>query len=408
MLSRNPRPTPPSGGRSANASRKKAKSPKNAVNQKLLLPELLISGFRGISELRIGRLGRVTLLAGKNGVGKTTILEAVQLFASRGCDRSVWRKVLDGRDEYLMGGVDVMNGGKTIQMDAEALFHGREQSRSFTISIGSSKKSNQLKIRFRNGKQRRGSNGEKIRRRTIDFPFLARYDSQKYPIPLPFQQEEGMSLFQQRLWQTEFADEEMPAPLPCLSLMPGLLRNEDVANLWDQAAEMGVEGQAVEALRVVFGDDLERINVVGDNRTEWAGSAPTGPRRAIAKLKNRDRAVPLRSLGDGAVRIFGLALALAGSRNGFLVIDEMENGIHYSIQADVWKMLFQEAEKNNVQVIATTHGWDCVKKFAEVALTEEDIEGLLVRLEKKDEHIQSVEYSKEELLFAIQNEFEVR
>ena len=50
----------------------------------LHLPDLTIKGFRGIDELTIPRLGRVTLLVGKNGVGKTTVLDAVRVYAARG------------------------------------------------------------------------------------------------------------------------------------------------------------------------------------------------------------------------------------------------------------------------------------------------------------------------------------
>ena len=46
----------------------------------LHLDSLYISGFRGIPKLEIPRLGRVTLLAGKNGVGKTTVLDAVRMY----------------------------------------------------------------------------------------------------------------------------------------------------------------------------------------------------------------------------------------------------------------------------------------------------------------------------------------
>ena len=47
------------------------------LDDRLHLPSLSIEGFRGIKELSIERLGRVTLLAGKNSVGKTTVLDAV-------------------------------------------------------------------------------------------------------------------------------------------------------------------------------------------------------------------------------------------------------------------------------------------------------------------------------------------
>ena len=54
------------------------------VDTDLHLPDLHIKGFRGIKDLLISRLGRVSLLAGKNGTGKTTVLEAVRVYAARG------------------------------------------------------------------------------------------------------------------------------------------------------------------------------------------------------------------------------------------------------------------------------------------------------------------------------------
>ena len=56
----------------------------DAAGKRSSLASLSITGFRGIDHLRIPRLGRVTLLAGKNGAGKTTVLEALRLYAARG------------------------------------------------------------------------------------------------------------------------------------------------------------------------------------------------------------------------------------------------------------------------------------------------------------------------------------
>ena len=68
------------------------------TNGRLHLPDLSIAGFRGIERLSIPRLGRVTLLAGRNGAGKTTVLEAVRVYAGRGRSE-VLRELLRAREE---------------------------------------------------------------------------------------------------------------------------------------------------------------------------------------------------------------------------------------------------------------------------------------------------------------------
>ena len=118
--------------------------------------------------------------------------------------------------------------------------------------------------------------------------------------------------------------------------------------------------------------------------------------------------MPLKSLGDGAIRLFGIALALANSQDGFLLIDEAENGIHHSVQTDFWKMIMQTARENNVQVLATTHSWDCVTGFARAAKEVKEVDGLLVRLEKDNGGTRTVEYSEEDLRVGPEQGIEVR
>ena len=108
------------------------------------------------------------------------------------------------------------------------------------------------------------------------------------------------------------------------------------------------------------------------------------------------------------MRLFGAALALANSRDGFLLIDEAENGIHHSVQQDYWRMILRSAQQNNVQVIATTHSWDCVRGFARAAAETEEAEGQLVRLSRQYGDLRAVEYSEEELTIAAEQGIEVR
>src|SRR6266566_2394017 len=64
----------------------------------LILNSLEIRGFRGFRHLQIERLGRVNLIVGKNNVGKSSLLEALQLYAVRGSPALIW-ELLRVRDE---------------------------------------------------------------------------------------------------------------------------------------------------------------------------------------------------------------------------------------------------------------------------------------------------------------------
>ena len=98
----------------------------------LHLPDLSIRDFRGIDELSIPQLGRVTLLAGMNSVGKTTVLDAVAVYASRG--RSLSRLLWDREEVYATIDED---GDSVLRPDRDALFYGRNMSQDARISIGS-------------------------------------------------------------------------------------------------------------------------------------------------------------------------------------------------------------------------------------------------------------------------------
>jgi len=48
-----------------------------------MITKLKIDGFKGFKQLEISKLSRITLLGGRNNVGKTSILEALFMFYDR-------------------------------------------------------------------------------------------------------------------------------------------------------------------------------------------------------------------------------------------------------------------------------------------------------------------------------------
>ena len=92
-----------------------------------------------------------------------------------------------------------------------------------------------------------------------------------------------------------------------------------------------------------------------------------------------------------------------------LLIDEIENGFHYSVLPDVWKLIFKTAKDLNVQVFATTHSSKIVfEAFTQAAIDDEESEGMLIRLERQDEKIVAKTVEEEILADAIDYGVEVR
>ena len=382
----------------------------------LHLPDLLIQGFRGIGELAIPRLGRVTLLAGRNGAGKTTVLEAVRVYAARG-DYAALSALLSDREEVFAATDE--DGDPVTELDWSALFHGRSTTGQ-SIVIGPQENDNE-RIRIESSVL---SQRETDRlRRMLRGPYL---DAQVNALQIYFRNrtqrvpyisgETGRSISQSRYLTRRLLENDEQWPMEdCESLGPGLPGNAAMSEYWDNVALKDDEDRAVQSLRLIHGD-IERVAMVGDdarvNRGRQGPYRPivgrAGGRRAIVKLAGHDAPVPLRSLGDGARRLFGVTLALANSRDGFLLIDEAENGIHHSVQHDFWRMVIETAEANNVQVLATTHSWDCVRGFTQAALELQEAEGLLYRIERDAGKVRAVDYTEEGLEVATQQGIEVR
>ena len=373
----------------------------------LHLPDLSISNFRGINLLSIKRLGRVTLLGGRNGVGKTTVLEAVRTYAARG-NQSTLRELLDKREEFVAG-LDE-DHDPVVSPDYTSLFHGRTATPERPVTIGPNSGTDGLRIEVSTPADWSAEQKELFADLPSDTDALALkvvYGNNTRLLPwLPLVGDARAAWLRRRygrsLQRGLFEEGKWPV-IECESLGPGLPSNSTLARFWDRVTLTEREGLALEALRLTD-DGIERVAVVGNEATSYRATG----RRVVVKLRDHAQPVPLKSLGDGVTRLFAAALALANSRDGFLIVDEAENGIHYSVQRDFWRLIMRAAHQHNVQVLATTHSSDCVTGFARAALESDEALGVYLRLERDGDQVQTVEYTEEELATVADQGIEVR
>ena len=361
------------------------------------LPSLSVKGLFGIPELTIPELGRVTLLTGKNGAGKSTVLDAVRIYAARG-DYSVLAGVLGDRDE-IAGFVDA-DGDEILAPNLEALFYGRRPTPESTIAIGPTAGDRDLLIRAGPGIWNGGGADPLAGDFADDDPSalhvsLGGGGARSIPMSTGLDRESAY-----RRWARR-RDADTSALFPCRLLGPGVPANADIAQFWDGIALTADETLAVRALNLIYGDLVRGVATVGDPRSRYG-------RRPIVGLKENRNPVPLRSLGEGAVRMCAITMALANSRGGVLLLDEVENGIHHAVQCDFWKMILQAAYDNEAQVIATTHSWDCVAGFAKAAADLETPDSRQVRLTRRHGKVFAPTLAEDEMTIAARHRIEVR
>ena len=122
-----------------------------------------------------------------------------------------------------------------------------------------------------------------------------------------------------------------------------------------------------------------------------------------------NRLLPLPLLGDGIGRVLSISLAIMSASDGVILLDEVENGLHYSIHSKVWSSIDLISEEFNVQVFATTHSSECVTAAHNAFGNGKSQNFRLHRLDKKDNgEISVTTYGKNELKTAVESEFEVR
>jgi len=125
-------------------------------------------------------------------------------------------------------------------------------------------------------------------------------------------------------------------------------------------------------------------------------------------LKKNGKYFNLNEFGDGIKRFIFIILGLFKSKNGFLFIDEIENGIHYSKLDRMFELIFNLSKEQNIQVFTTTHSKECIESFNRVAKKLEDKQISFIELIKHMNNIKAMVYPYEWFIDEIEQNHEVR
>ena len=356
-----------------------------------MFESIRVRNFRILDDLRIGGLSRINLIAGRNGSGKTSLLEAIFLLAGAGnpqlaananviritrgsearSDEEISTAEIEGLWKVLFSNLDTT---RTMEVTCDHALRGRL---TLEVALGTRRATSVPLDHVGDGVATNLPD-----ERSLTFRFT---DSEG------LQAESHISIKGRGL---EFeANKSTNAPFNASIL---LSRSGSVQQ--DAAFLGGLRRQKrgdvlLEALRVVE-PRLESIEDIS------AGGSPM-----IWGDIGLSELVPLPVMGEGMTRIARLVLVISSTQGGVVLVDEIENGLHHSILPKVWEAVDKAARQFNAQIFATTHSLECVRAAHE-ALGPDGFG--LHRLEVIDSKSRCVTYDPQSIDSAVLHSMEVR
>lgn len=337
-----------------------------------MVKKMIIERFRGIRNLKIDNLNHVNLIVGDNNCGKTSVLEAVQLFRSSGLLGNVYK--IARQRESIFGlnsnsiyenficmfphdgsGLDIRVSGicnergisyeisgtqKKILLDAKEL--DRFMVREYDLSGDLETDAFEGSISFKYGQKVKEEQMKINRFSGVTGTPTSESEEFKIIYVAPFEHLKG-------------------------SVISQIIKND------------GYKDICLKALQL-FDPDIEDMMIFKSD----VGNRP------VEYLKHKRLGnMPLSTFGDGIKKVLVLSNAIARAAGGILLIDEIETAIHKKYYDDIYRFIVKACKAFDVQVFITTHSLEAIDGLLatqdyEEQKTEDGISVITLKREKNN------------------------
>lgn len=339
-----------------------------------------IENFRGIRKCVLSGLGLVNVFFGKNNCGKSSVLESIFLMCGPS-NPTLPIVVNNMRNLMSFSEEDLRTEFYGLNPENEILITGSgNQKRKVNIGmIASHSKQVQLdRLTQQNADQAGKHYGFKIN-------FSVGEDGRTHHTELIVGDANNGKATTDKLYEESLYAEYIPSGYMMLNV------NEKLA----QVIKNKRENDILEALRLVE-PRIKDIQLLD---------------KKIMVDIGLDERLPINVLGDGVRKVLSILLSIHNAQNGVLLVDEIDNGLHYSVMPNLWNVILHSCKKLNTQLFVSTHSMDMVKALvsaiSEIDAEDNDVSAFKL-IKKNDDEIAALRYGINELSYSIEQELEVR
>lgn len=320
-----------------------------------MLQALTIKNFRGIRELALEDFGRINIFVGANGVGKTTILEALALVTSP--YPNALRSLAEARGLSLEDAraFTTLLHPSLSNPSAIQLSYISQEKKTYTLTI------RPRTTLFINGTRRQEVIGGSYQLQSDD-----KSHQMLFPVPLGN--------------QNDLIPPDYEVPSYTSAFLYGRTAT-DVAASADAITQM-LGTQYYDLYLASLQSLLPSIQQV--HVGYLAGVGPTILVEMLENEKASSVTLPIQALGDGINRLNLILLGAFLARSGILAVDEIDSGLHHSILNTTWEQFKHVLRESSLQVFCTTHSEEMLESTIE-AFADDPDSLRIFRLEKRDD-----------------------
>ncbi|MFP3294201.1 MAG: AAA family ATPase [Hydrogenobaculum sp.] len=314
---------------------------------------LEIVNFKTFKHLKIDDLGKnINFIYGKNNVGKTSILEAIVLLLSYSVVqnmktpndvlnafstvlrsqfygnrllpfKSLWNSIFKNPDEEIR---------------IEALLSNNDRLSLQIKPFDKYSSFSEIALEWKYSKDDKDEQAFSI---AISEPRMETYSS---TIPIPF-------LLNPMLPLLKPLKGKIDKQFNIVVMSHILLYNANIMNgIYAKIVISNKKREFIDKLKTIEPDieDLEHI--------------PDEFGTIFVKKKN-GTLVPIHQIGEGFLKMFHIiGSSFIGNGDTIVLIDEIENGLHYSVQEQIFDNILKSSRDFNIQYFITTHNYEFVER----------------------------------------------
>ncbi|RAQ40287.1 ATPase [Arthrospira sp. O9.13F] len=364
-----------------------------------MFKSITVKNFRCFEDLTISQIERVNLIGGMNNIGKTALLEAIYLMTSLGSmeiplklnfDRGVFSpRTFDVEEicEWLFYQKKANKAIKIQVIDEQDIKSELKLSlekaaspRLFPLTLTSHRRKTlkDLKLEFKIGDQK-----------PLQFTMFLAPDKEEPDTP-------RLGIVNQ---DESPEDLEIPTFSPSYFISSRLrISPTEDAERFSFLEAQNKQDEIVEILKILE-PRLKRLSVL-----------VTGGVPMINGDIGGNYLIPVSLMGEGMSRLLSMVLSIMNASGGTVLIDEIENGIHYSVMAKIWESIAAASERFNTQIFATTHSQECINSAHEAFENLASYDFRYFRLEREQDTnlIKTAIYEKENIETSIDLNLEMR